>query len=110
VVYDNLRAFVRVTGEAEEDPEMKRIKRLKIVDIEPLEVETEAQPISPGEFWRSPTLEELATEQGIKVPQAFDSLVGAAADLWEDDRDTEAFVAEIYERRHEEHQREERGH
>ena len=72
VVYDNLRSFVRVTGEAEEDPDMKRIKRLKIVDIEPLEVETEAQPISPDEFWRSPTLEELAAEQGIKAPQRLD--------------------------------------
>lgn len=109
VVYDNLRAFVRVTGEAEEDPDMKRIKRLKIVDIEPLEVETEAQPISPDEFWRSPTLEELAAEQGIKAPQQLDSMIGAAADLWDDDRDTEAFVAEIYERRREGRQREERG-
>ena len=109
VVYDNLRAFVRVTGEAEEDPEMKRIKRLKIVDIEPLEVETEAQSISPDEFWHSLTLEELAAEQGIKVPQPLDSVIGAAADLWEDDRDTEAFVAEIYERRREGRQREERG-
>lgn len=100
-VYDNLRAFVRVTGEAEEDPETKRIKRLKIADIEPLEVETAVGSISPEDFWRDATVEDLAASQGVLLPQDVDQGVGEAADLWENDADFEAFVGGIYQRRRE---------
>lgn len=100
-VYDNLRASVRVTGEAEEDPHTGRIRLLRLRDIEPLTVETAIESLSPEDFWHEPTLEELAAEQGLLVPQAVDNMVGAGADLWESNEELVQFVACIYERRRE---------
>ncbi len=106
-IYDNLRSFVRITGEAEEDPETSRIKRLRVADIEPLEVETKTQIVTAEEFWREQTVEELADEQGIAAHQHLHALIGAGAELWEDDEDLEDFVNSIYERRREGRIREE---
>jgi hypothetical protein len=100
-VYDNLRSSVRVTGEAEEDADTGRIRRLRLRDIEPLSTETDIQALSPEDFWRELTIEALAAEQGLAVPQALDTMVGAAANLWESDEDFVQFVAAIYERRRE---------
>jgi hypothetical protein len=99
LVYENLRSFVRVTGEGEVDPETQGLRRLKIADIEPLEVESKAGSFSAEEFWREPTVEEVAAEQGVTIPQDLELGLGEAADLWEDDADFEAFVAGIYQRR-----------
>ena len=52
--------------------------------------------ITPDDFWQEATIEELATEQGITIPQKLDSIIGAAANLWEDDKDLETFISEIY--------------
>ena len=98
-IYDNLRGLVRVTGEAEEDPETRRIKRLRVADVEPLEAGTEVQTLDADEFWREPTLKELAVEQGVAGPQHLDALVGAGADLWEDDDDLDRFLSGVRERR-----------
>jgi hypothetical protein len=100
-VYDSLRSSVRVTGEAEEDAHTGCIRLLRLRDIERLAVETGTQSLSPEDFWRDPTVEELAAEQGLLVPQALDNMVGAAADLWESDEEFVQFVACIYERRRE---------
>lgn len=100
-VYDNLRSSVRVTGEAEEDPHTGRIRLLRLRDIEPLALETGVESFSPEDFWQEPTIEQLAAEQSLRVPQAVDNMVGAAADLWESDEEFLQFVACIYERRRE---------
>lgn len=100
-VYDNLRSSVRVTGEAEEDPATGRIRLLRLRDIEPLAVETGIQSLSPEDFWREATVQELAAEQGLLVPQTLDNMVGAAADLWESDEEFMQFVICMYERRRE---------
>jgi hypothetical protein len=48
---------------------------------------------------RTRSLTELAVEQGIAGPQDFDALLGAGADLWDDDADFEAFLSGIHESR-----------
>jgi hypothetical protein len=108
-VYENLRCIVRVTGEAEEDPASGSIKRLRIEEIEPLDVEAmTGEATFPGEFWQGRPVEELASEQGVSIPQDVDSLIGAGGDLWEDDEEFRTFVRGIYERRRADRQAEER--
>ena len=62
--------------------------------------EIEELPAAPTDFWESRSIDELAEEQGIDAPQQFDGMIGAAADLWNDDEDVERFVNGIRERRH----------
>ena len=45
------------------------------------------------------TVDELAAEQGIAVPQRLDEMNGVAAEFWNDDRDIDRFVQGIYDRR-----------
>lgn len=54
---------------------------------------------TPNGFWQERTLNELAAEQGISIPQSFDTLLGAGRELWESDECCELFVSSIYERR-----------
>ena len=88
-----------MTGEAVEDADTGRIKRLKVADIEPLEVETKTESIDADKFWCESSIENLASEQQVMAAQNLDSLIGAGTDLWEDDQDLESFVADIYRRR-----------
>ena len=60
--------------------------------------ETDDSPVPPGQFWRKRTVDELAAEQGIAVPQSLDEMIGAAADLWDDDEDFDRFVQRIQDR------------
>ena len=57
-------------------------------------------PAVPTDFreWRS--IDELAEEQGIDAPQQFDGVIGAAADLWDDEEDFQRFLNGICEHRH----------
>lgn len=100
-VYDNLRSYVSVTGETEEDPETGRIRRLRIVDVEPVPVAPEGAAEPVEDFWSPSPLEQLAVEQGLTGPQTISDLVGAGAALWADDGEFEAFVQGVYERRRE---------
>jgi hypothetical protein len=84
-IYDNLRAYVSVTGEAEEDPETGRVRRLRIADVEPVSVEPEFAAGGVDDFWTEKTLEELSSEQGIEGPQSLAGLIGAGADLPDDE-------------------------
>lgn len=108
-VYDNLRSLVRVTGEAEEDPETHRIRRLRLRDVEPVAVETRTGLLDAEEFWREPTLDDLASEQGMACAQRLEDLVGAAADLWSSDEEFDRFVEDIRDRRRESLRREHGG-
>jgi hypothetical protein len=59
-------------------------------------------PITPstrGEERGTRSLAELAAAQGITGPQDFDALFGAGTDLWDDDKDFEAFLASLRESR-----------
>lgn len=50
-------------------------------------------------FWRERTLDEIAAQQGVSVPQPLDEMVGAAANLWEDDEDFNRFLQGLRDRR-----------
>ena len=49
-----------------------------------------------NDFWRTRTIDEIAAQQGIAVPQPLDQVIGAGADLWEDDGDCDRFVRGIH--------------
>ena len=71
----------------------------KIAEIETVDGETNESSASRGNFWRKRTVDELAAEQGITVPQPLDEMIGAATDLWADDEEFDRFVQGIYDRR-----------
>jgi hypothetical protein len=50
-------------------------------------------------FWAPTTLEQLAAEQAVRLPQDIDALVGQGADLWDSDEDLEHFLASVAEGR-----------
>jgi hypothetical protein len=53
------------------------------------------------ESWREPSIDDLIVDQGVPIPQRLESLLGAGADLWEDDSRLDRFIADIYGRRRE---------
>lgn len=72
-VLENILQYVRIVGEAKEDPLTGRIANIKIHDIERLEDrEGEAADLLPQgtpisrSFWESPTLDELAQSQNVR--------------------------------------------
>ena len=72
-VLEDMLQFVRIVGEAKEDPVTGKITSIKIHDIERLEErENEAADLLPRGtpveygFWDSPTLEELAQAQQVE--------------------------------------------
>jgi len=46
-------------------------------------------------FWKERSLEELSTEQGIRIPQDIHRLLGQGADFWDDDREFLAFLNDL---------------
>ncbi len=72
-VLENLLKYVRITGEADQDAESGKIKKIKIHNIEPLEYsrsKTVGHVESPipvtTSFWESRTIEELALLQNVR--------------------------------------------
>ena len=49
-------------------------------------------PVTPQPMGKTKTIEELAAEQGVKLPQDLDELLGKGRDLWDDDEDFEQFL------------------
>jgi hypothetical protein len=49
-------------------------------------------PGLPLPMSKTKTIEELAAEQGVKLPQNLDELLGKGCDLWDDDEDFENFL------------------
>ena len=72
-VLESILQYVRIVGEAKEDPISQKITDIKIHDIERLEDRQDeaadllpkGTPISRA-FWESPTLEELARSQNVQ--------------------------------------------
>lgn len=103
-VLDDILQYVRIVGEAKEDPVTGKIASIKIHDIERLEErEYEAADLLPQgvplpqDFWRSLTLEELALAQNVQPIQNVEVLFGT----WPGD-DDDGFEAAIGELRHQE--------
>ncbi len=93
-VLENILYYVRVIGEAKEDPETHKITSIKMVDIQRLEDREDDQeellPVGtplPTDFWTSPTIEELAEAQSVKpmadVTTLFGTWPGEADDGFE---------------------------
>ena len=101
-VLEDILQYVRIVGEAEEDPISQRITTIKIHDIERLEDrQDEATDLLPKgtpisqTFWESPTLEELARSQNVQPMADVRTLFGT----WPDE-DNDGFEAAIDELRH----------
>jgi hypothetical protein len=93
-VLENILHYVRVIGEAKEDPETGRITGIKLADIQRLEDREDAQeellPVGtplPTDFWTSATIEELAQAQSVEpladVTALFGTWPGEADDGFE---------------------------
>jgi hypothetical protein len=80
---DDILQYVRIVGEAKEDPLTGKIASIKIHDIERLEdrgdeganLLPQGTPIS-RDFWQSPTLDELAQAQNVKLMANVRALFG----------------------------------
>jgi len=94
-VLEDILHFVRIVGEAKEDPISGKIASIKIHDIERLEDrENEAVDLLPlgtpisRDFWESPSLDDLALAQNVKpladVRVLFGTWPGAADDGFEE--------------------------
>jgi hypothetical protein len=101
-VLEDILQFVRIVGEAKEDPVSGKIASIKIHDIERLEdKENEAIDLLPQgtpisrSFWESPSLEELAQAQNVMPVMDVESLLGG----WPGDAD-DGFEEEMLRIRH----------
>jgi hypothetical protein len=101
-VLGDILQYVRVIGEAKEDPVSGKITSIKIHDIERLEDrEDEAADLLPQgtpisqTFWESPTLAELAESQNVQPMASVQSLFGT----WPGEED-DGFEADIDQLRH----------
>jgi hypothetical protein len=82
-VLDDMLHYVRVVGEAKEDPFTGRIASIRIHDIERLEgKEGEAVnllpqgTLPPPSFWQSPSIDDLARAQGVRATADMTGLFG----------------------------------
>lgn len=101
-VLEDILQYVRIVGEAKEDPISGKIATIKIHDIERLEErEDEATDLLPQgtpisrDFWESGTLDELAESQNVHPVTDVESLLGG----WPGDVD-DGFEEEILKIRH----------
>ena len=101
-VLENILRYVRVVGEAKEDPTSGKIASIRIHDIESLEdrQDDDVDLLPQGtaisqSFWESPTLEQLAHSQNVRPMADVHSLFGT----WPDE-DDDGFEAAIDELRH----------
>lgn len=101
-VLEDILQYVRIVGEAKEDPISGKITSIKIHDIERLEdrddeateLLPQGTPISP-DFWESPTLDELAQSQHVQPLADARTLFGT----WPGE-DDDGFETSIDELRH----------
>ena len=101
-VLENILQYVRVVGEAREDPVSRKIAEIKIHDIERLdELQNEGAELLPRgtpisqSFWRSPTIQELARTQNVQPMANVRVLFGT----WPDE-ENDGFEAAIDQLRH----------
>jgi len=82
-VLEDILQYVRIVGEAQEDPVSGKITSIRIHDIERLEEKKDeavdllpqGTPISP-DFWKSPVIEDLAVSQNVKPVTDVHALFG----------------------------------
>lgn len=82
-VIENMLQYVRIIGEANEDPMTGRIASIQILDIQRIEEKQDnsiellpqGSPL-PFDFWYSPTLDELAAHQNVEPQTNIEVLFG----------------------------------
>lgn len=101
-VLEDILQYVRIIGEAKENPITNKIASIKIHDIERLEdKENEATELLPQgtplsrSFWESPSLDELAQDQNVNPMSDVKALFGT----WPGEED-DGFEESINELRH----------
>lgn len=101
-VLNNILHYVKVIGEAKEDPFTGKISSILLHDIQRLEdreqEETDLLPKGtslPISFWQSPSIEELAQLQGVKPIDDITTLFGT----WPGEPD-DGFEEDIHNLRH----------
>ena len=101
-VLENILQYVRIVGEAKENPVSQKITNIKIHDIECLEDrQDDAADLLPQgtpilqAFWESPTLEDLACSQNVQPMADVRALFGT----WPGE-ENDGFEAVIDELRH----------
>lgn len=81
-VLENILYYVKVIGEAKEDPITGKINSIRIQDIQRLEDREEGSDLLPRgtplptDFWQSPTLDQLVELQGVRPLADIASLFG----------------------------------
>jgi hypothetical protein len=82
-VLENILHFVRVLGEAREDPTSRKITSIQLHDIQRLENrEQECRELLPqgtnlpADFWQAPSLDDLAQIQGVQPMPDIKELFG----------------------------------
>ncbi|MDX1973951.1 MAG: hypothetical protein SFY68_15585 [Candidatus Sumerlaeia bacterium] len=101
-VLENILQYVRVMGEAIEDPKTRRITSIQILDIQRIEDKIDnslgllpqGSPL-PFDFWNSPNIDELAAQQNVQPLSNIEALFGT----WPGELD-DGFEAAIDELRH----------
>jgi hypothetical protein len=93
-VLDALTRYVRVTGDAEIEPETGTIRRLAIADIEMLDWDDTEEVAYP--FWEPLGPDELAERQGVGPVARVEDL---ASDIWQSDEELQEFVVDTYAER-----------
>jgi hypothetical protein len=101
-VYENILQFVSIIGEAKEDAETGKIHTIKIFDVNRIEDrDGEAVELLPlgtpigTDFWKSPTLEELAASQEVEPMDSIEAIFGT----WPDDAN-DGFEESVHALRH----------
>lgn len=94
-VLENILSYVKVIGEAKEDPITGKINSIKIQDIQRIEGREEGSDLLPQgtplpmSFWQSPSLDQLVELQGtrplIDVTSLFGTWPGDPDDGFEED-------------------------
>lgn len=92
-VVNNLRRFVRATGEAQRDAVTHRIHSLTLYDLEPMEPILQTIPtIMPtSEFWEAKEFNQLALEQGIYPIDDLNKILGG----FPEDADFDSFYKSV---------------
>ena len=99
-VQELLRRNVRVTGEAQTDPDTGRIRSIAIADIEFITEGEEAfEEVTAEEFWEETGLSELAEEQGVQPVARLEDVLGRGVGLWDSDEDFDDFLRIVGEGR-----------
>ena len=80
-------------------PTRRQTKTSETANVETRGGENDESSEPSGDFWRERTLDEIAVQQGVSVPQPLDEMIGAAANLWDDDEDFNRFLQGFRDRR-----------